>query len=110
MYLAMRGYRTANVPLINGVEPPNELFEIDRRKVVGLTLDPERLVTYRRSREKNMGSGTSISYSDPKQIVRDVEFAHRIVRRGHFASIDVSNKPIEESANEVVAWVGAPPG
>jgi regulator of PEP synthase PpsR (kinase-PPPase family) len=110
MYLAMRGYKTANVPLIKGVEPPNELFEIDRRRVVGLTLDPERLVAYRRRRQKDLGSGTSISYSDPKQIVRDLEFARRIVRRGRFASIDVSMKPIEESANEVVAWVGAAPG
>jgi len=110
MYLAMRGYRTANVPLIDGVEPPKELFEIGRRKVVGLTLDPERLVAYRRTREKGLGSGPSISYSDPKRIVRDLEFAHRIVRRGRFASIDVSMKPIEESATEVVAWVGAAPG
>jgi regulator of PEP synthase PpsR (kinase-PPPase family) len=110
MYLAMRGYKTANVPLINGVEPPNELFEIDRRKVVGLTLDPERLKAYRRTREKDLGSGSLVSYSDPKLIVRDLDFAHRIVRRGRFASIDVSMKPIEESANEVVAWVGAAPG
>ena len=110
MYLAMRGYKTANVPLINGVEPPNELFEIDRRRVVGLTLDPERLVAYRRRRQKDLGSGTSISYSDPKQIVRDLEYAHGIVRRGRFASVDVSMKPIEESANEVVSWVGAARG
>jgi regulator of PEP synthase PpsR (kinase-PPPase family) len=110
MYLAMRGYKTANVPLINAVEPPKGLFEIDRRRVVGLTLDPERLVAYRRRRQKDLGSGASISYSDPKQIVRDLEFARRIVRRGRFASIDVSMKPIEESANEVVAWVGAAPG
>jgi len=73
-------------------------------------LDPDRLVAYRRRRQKDLGSGTSISYSDPKQIVRDLEFARRIVRRGRFASIDVSVKPIEESANEVVAWVGAAPG
>jgi regulator of PEP synthase PpsR (kinase-PPPase family) len=109
MYLAMRGYKTANVPLINEVEPPKELFEIDRRRVVGLTLDPERLVAYRRRRQKDLGPGTPISYSDPKQIVHDLEFARRIVRRGRFASIDVSMKPIEESANEVVAWVGAVP-
>jgi regulator of PEP synthase PpsR (kinase-PPPase family) len=109
MYLAMRGYKTANVPLIEGVEPPDELFEIDRRRVVGLTLDPDRLAVYRRTREKGLGSGPSISYSDPRRILRDLEFARRIVRRGRFASIDVSKKPIEESADEVVAWVGAPP-
>ena len=110
MYLAMQGYKTANVPLINGVEPPNELFEIDRRRVVGLTLDPERLVAYRRTREKGMGSGPLISYSDLKLVARDLDFARQIFRRGRFASIDVSMKPIEESANEVVSWVGAAPG
>jgi len=110
MYIAMHGYKTANVPLINGMEPPDELFKIDRRRVVGLTLDPERLVAYRRRRQQDLGSGASTSYSDPKQIVRDLECARRIVQRGRFASIDVSMKPIEESASEVIALVGDAPG
>jgi hypothetical protein len=103
MYLAMRGYKTANVPLVNGIEPPAELFEIDRRRVVGLTLETERLVGYRRQRQPRLGASASTVYSDPREILSDLEFARRVFRRGRFSVVDVTSKPIEESANEVVA-------
>jgi hypothetical protein len=105
MYLAMRGYRTANVPLVNGIEPPAELYEIDRRRVVGLTLEPERLVAYRRQRQPNLGVSASTVYSDPREVLSDLEFARRVFRRGRFGVVDVTSKPIEESANEVVALI-----
>jgi hypothetical protein len=105
MYLAMRGYKTANVPLVTDMDPPDELFQIDRRRVVGLTLEPERLVTYRRQRQPQLGATASTAYSDPKEIFRDLEHAREVFRRGRFSTVDVTNKPIEESANEVVALV-----
>ena len=106
MYLAMRGYKTANVPLVNGIDPPTELYEIDRRRVVGLTLETERLVAYRRQRQPHLGASASTIYSDPREILSDLEFARRVFRRGRFGVVDVTNKPIEESANEVVALIG----
>jgi hypothetical protein len=105
MYLAMRGYKSANVPLVEGLEPPDQLFTIDRRRVVGLTLDPERLVAYRRQRQQDLGVGASTAYSDPRLIVRDLEFANRIMKRGRFATIDVTVRPVEESAGEVIALI-----
>ena len=47
MYLGYLGYKTANVPLVRGIEPPGKLFQIDRAKIVGLTIDPERLAQIR---------------------------------------------------------------
>jgi len=105
MYLAMRGYKTANVPLVNGIEPPAELYEIDRRRVIGLTLETERLVAYRRQRQPHLGASASTVYSDPREILSDLEFARRVFRRGRFGVVDVTSRPIEESANEVVALV-----
>jgi len=105
MYLAMRGYKTANVPLVKDMEPPDQLFRIDRRRVVGLTLEPERLVFYRRQRQPQLGATGSTTYSDPKEIFHDLEHARQVFRRGRFSTVDVTNKPIEESANEVVALV-----
>jgi regulator of PEP synthase PpsR (kinase-PPPase family) len=105
MYLAMRGYKTANVPLVNGIDPPAELYEIDRRRVVGLTLETERLVAYRRQRQPQLGASASTVYSDPREILSDLEFARRVFRRGRFGVVDVTSKPIEESANEVVALI-----
>jgi regulator of PEP synthase PpsR (kinase-PPPase family) len=105
MYLAMRGFKTANVPLVKQVAPPQELFEVDRSKVVGLSVDPERLLSFRRRRQRDLGHAASTSYSDPREIYEDLEHALEIFRKGRFAFIDITNKPIEESASEVVALV-----
>ena len=105
MFLAMRGLKTANIALVDGIEPPAQLFEIDRRRVVGLTLDPDRLVTYRRRRQQHLGAAAPTDYSDPKVILRDLEHSREVFRAGRFACIDVTSKPIEESAKEVIALV-----
>ena len=68
-------------------------------------LEPERLVSYRRQRQPQLGATASTTYSDPKEIFQDLEHARGVFRRGRFSTIDVTNKPIEESANEVVALV-----
>lgn len=105
MYLAMRGFKTANVALINGIEPPRELFETDRNRVVGLLLEPDQLVTARRRRQQNLGASAPTGYSDPKVILQDLEHSRKVFRTGRFACVDVTSKPIEESANEVIALV-----
>lgn len=105
MYLAMRGYKTANVPLVKGVETPHELFEIEHGRVVGLTLEPEPLLAFRRRRRQHLGGEGLEAYADPREVVGDLEHALAVFRRGHFATIDVTAKPIEESASEVVAVV-----
>ena len=76
-----------------------------RERVVGLTLDPERLVSFRRRRQQGLGSGAAPVYSDPREVFKDLEHARSIFRRGRFMTVDVTSKPIEESANEVVAAV-----
>ncbi|MFV2072796.1 MAG: pyruvate, water dikinase regulatory protein [Thermoanaerobaculales bacterium] len=105
MYLAMRGYKTANVPLVKNIEPPAELFDIKRGRVVGLTLDPDRLVSYRRRRQRDLGASDSTAYSDPREIFQEIEYAREVFRKGRFSTIDITAKPIEESADEVVALV-----
>lgn len=105
IYLAMRGFKTANVPLVKGIEPPPQLFEVPRGRVVGLTLDPDLLVSFRRQRHGGLGRGAPRTYADPREIFQDLEFARSIFRKGRFATVDVTSKPIEESANEVVSAV-----
>mgnify|MGYP001819001229 FL=1 len=110
MYLAMRGFKAANVALISGIEPPQELFEVDRHRVIGLTLEPDRLVAYRRRRQQDLGVSAPTDYSDPKVILQDLEYSRQVFRSGRFACVDVTSKPIEESANEVVALVAGNTG
>ena len=66
MYLGYMGYKTANVPIVQGIEPPAELFEIDPAKIVGLTIDADRLAEIRQARVRHIagaGAGTTPSWS-----------------------------------------------
>jgi hypothetical protein len=105
MYLAMRGFKVANVPLVRGIDPPEELFEIERGRVVGLSIEPGRLQAFRRQRQANLGPSAPTSYSQSREVFEDLEYARSIFRKGRFGVVDVTDKPIEESANDVVALV-----
>lgn len=105
MYLAVQGWKAANVPLIPGVTPPKELFEIDHRRVVGLTVEPGQLVHYRRRRQRGLGLSGQTAYADPEGLYEEVEYARRIFQQGRFAVVDITDRPIEECANEIVAQV-----
>lgn len=106
MYLSTLGWKVANVPLMQNVTPPAKLFEIDYRRVVGLMIDPGQLVTYRTRRQQNLGTGSNHSaYVNPEKLVEELEFARQIFRRGKFAVVNTTDKPIEETANEVLTHV-----
>src|SRR5437870_12277414 len=70
MYLGYLGHKTANVPLVKGIEPPAELYQVDPLKVVGLTIDAERLADIRSARAQHMGSGKK--YADLLQIYEEL--------------------------------------
>ena len=104
MYLGYLGYKTANVPVIKGIEPPAELFEIDPANVVGLTIDAERLAEIRTARARHMGAGKK-QYAELLQIYEELEHAAAIHRRLGCPVIEVSELSIEETAHRVVRIV-----
>ncbi|MCK7576840.1 MAG: kinase/pyrophosphorylase [Chromatiales bacterium] len=69
LYLASLGWKVANVPLVGG-EPPPELFQLHRRRVVGLTIEPDQLLAHRRWRERRLKVSLSGSYSNPLKTAR----------------------------------------
>jgi hypothetical protein len=106
VYLANRGWRVANVPLVLGVEPPANLFELPKRRVVGLIIRPERLADLRRVRMERLGT-RSIGYADLEHINKEVAYSYQVFeRRRDWPLVDVTAKPIEETAAEVVTLVG----
>jgi hypothetical protein len=105
IYLSVLGWKVANVPLVREVPPPKELFEIDRRRVVGLIIDVDVLVQHRRWRHLGFTGMGGHAYTDPELLYEEVEVARRVCRRGGFTVINVTNKPIEESADEVIAQI-----
>jgi len=105
MYLAMMGWKVANVPLVLEVPPREELFQLDRRRVVGLLLDPDQLLHHREHRQRTLRMSKTDDYCNPKRLYEEIQAARRVFQRGGFESIDVTGKPIETTAFQVVAQI-----
>ena len=107
MYLAVLGWKVANIPVIKGREFPPELRRVKRRRIIGLIIDPDQLVFHRRSRQRLMGGTLPAEYTDPTEIHHEVEYARRLYRDHGFRVIDVTQKPLETTADEILNLVGA---
>jgi regulator of PEP synthase PpsR (kinase-PPPase family) len=104
MYLGYLGYKTANVPIVKGIEPPAELFAIDAAKVVGLTIGPDRLAEIRRERARLM-RGARQSYAGIVEIYEELDQAAAVHRRLGCPVIDVTELSVEETAQRVIRLV-----
>jgi regulator of PEP synthase PpsR (kinase-PPPase family) len=104
MYLGYLGYKTANVPVVKGIEPPSELFSVDPAKIVGLTIDAERLADIRRVRVRNMG-GSNRNYAELLAIYAELDEAAALHRRLGCPVLDVSDLSIEETAHRIIRLV-----
>lgn len=105
MFLAYRGWRVANVPIVLGIDPPAELFAADPSRVVGLTARPAWLEGVREMRARRMSAGAAFDYAQIPHIKEELRFCQDIFDRGGWSVVDVSHKAIEETAAEVVAIV-----
>ena len=105
IYLAFRGWLVANVPIVLRTSPPSTLFDLPPERVFGLTVNPTRLAEMRKVREKRLGGATG-QYADPDHVRREVAYALNIFRGQHgWSIVDVTDKPIEETAAEILALV-----
>ena len=104
MYLGYLGYKVANVPIVRGIDPPKELFEIDRAKIVGLTIDAERLSEIRQVRARLMRLSKG-AYSELTGIYEELEQAAAVHRQLGCPVVDVSELSIEETAQRVLRLV-----
>jgi regulator of PEP synthase PpsR (kinase-PPPase family) len=104
MYLGYLGHKTANVPIVKGIEPPAELFKIDPSKIVGLTLEASRLAEIRQARLRNMGSSRR-RYAELSEIYEELEQATAVQRRLGCPVIEVSELSIEETAHRIIRIV-----
>lgn len=102
IYLAHRGWKVANVPIVHGINPPQELLEIDPSRVVGLVIEPQRLLELRTARLVNLRQNPRSDYADYEQIEEEIRAAKRMFRRNRWAIVDVSTRAVEETANEVL--------
>lgn len=83
IYLAQKGYKVANVPIVMNLDLPRTLFQVDPEKVFALTINPVVLQTIRRARAKSLGFGneTWSNYSEMQHVKRELEFASKIFKQ-----------------------------
>jgi len=105
VYMSMFGWKVANVPIVNGVEPPPELFKVDPRRVFGLYININYLISQRQKRVAHIGNFTNESYLDIDNVREEIKYANFIFEKGKFTKINVTNKPVETSANEIIGFI-----
>tara|TARA_B100000949_G_C14051838_1_gene353910 strand:- start:182 stop:667 length:486 start_codon:yes stop_codon:yes gene_type:complete len=102
IYLANRGIKAANIPIILDVELPKELTTTTSPLVVGLINDERNLLQVRRNRLRMLNEENSNSYVDPEVIAREVIFAKRLFTEQNWPVIDISRRSIEETAAGII--------
>jgi regulator of PEP synthase PpsR (kinase-PPPase family) len=104
-YLAQRGFRVANVPIVMGIPLPRELFAIPQHRVYGLTIDLASLVRIRRARLKQLNMPLDSTYGMKEHIIKELKYAWKIFRGNPtWPVVDVSQKAIEETAS-IIQWI-----
>jgi len=102
IYLAFKGWRVANVPIILGLEPSKKIFSLTDVHVFGLTTSPRNLAELRSVRDLYLGGSTGY-YSELDYVRSELRYAGKIFERIHGCQvIDVTNKPIEEIASDIL--------
>ncbi len=101
-YLAYRGIRAANVPLIPGSEPPTQLIQIDPNRVVALMMNPHRLQNIREARRGAIRAAQLREYANLRSIAKELREAQAMIDQYGWQSIDVSYMAVEEVASEII--------
>jgi hypothetical protein len=106
MYLGYLGYKTANVPLVPAIAPPEELFTVDRWRVVGLTMEPQQLQVIRNQRVRAMGGfGTRDGYADLAKIFDELDEVTAIQRKLGCPIVDTTGVALEELSSRILDLV-----
>lgn len=110
IYLAYRGWKVANIPMVSPRVLPAELLGADKRKVVALTIKPSRLQRIRMERQHNLGDTYLGNYTDLDRLKEEVIYARRLYEEFGCPILDVTYKSIEETATEVMRIIYAQMG
>jgi regulator of PEP synthase PpsR (kinase-PPPase family) len=102
IYLAHRGVKAANVPLVPHRPPPEQLFNLRHAQVIGLTVSPDRLIQIRRNRLLSLKEDRDSSYIDHEAVREEVVRARRLYERQGWPVIDVTRRSVEETAAQVI--------
>jgi regulator of PEP synthase PpsR (kinase-PPPase family) len=106
IYLANRGIKAANVPIVPGCPVPPELMQARHPLVVGLTKDPGQLIQIRRNRLRLLAQDEQTDYVDPESVREEVAQARRLCAEHNWPVLDVTRRSIEETAAAIIQLLG----
>lgn len=104
MYLSMLGWKVANVPIVQYVQPPESLFKVDKRRIVALQISPAQLIAHRKWRQMRLGVDEGL-YTDREVVLEELRAYNHFIYLNGFPTIDVTDKPIETTGDEVVSAI-----
>ena len=104
MILATKNFKVANLPLVPESKLPQELFEVDPDRVIGLVIDPDKLSNIRAERTKTMGIVGESKYFDKERIREELAYAKEVFKDLDCKVIDVTENTIEQTATEIVQY------
>lgn len=102
IYLAREGWKVANIPVVQDIPLPQELFYADQRKIVGLVIDPEKLASRRKARLRHLGQESS-PYADIENVTQELDYSKNLFRKNRWPLINVTNRAVEEVAVDILA-------
>ena len=103
IYLANRGYKTSNIPLINKDSLPNILKKNPKITcIIGLTTEPKRLMDIRKNRMSSLKEKENINYTDFEKVSKEIEEAKKIFKKYNWPTVDVTRKSVEETAASII--------
>ncbi len=102
IYLAYRGFKTANIPFVYGQKLPEIIETLEKPMIVGLLLSPDRLIEIRKNRIAGMNDASNYNYIDYDQVTLEVREAKKIYQQHNWPIIDVTKKSVEETAANII--------
>lgn len=108
IFLSHKGWKVANIPVVLNTPLPEELFKIDQRRVVGLTIDPASLTRIRKKRLEKFGQDPGGEYANIAHIQAELEYARELFKQNRrWPVFDVTDRALEETAAEIVRVVAS---
>ena len=107
IYLSFRGWKVANIPLVLGIPLPDDLKEVDNRKIIGLTIDINNLIRIRKNRLKKFGWNFNREYADKAHILKEMNYSREVFDKYRWPVVNVTDRALEETAGEVIRIIRA---
>ena len=101
--LAFKNYKVCNIPILPEVEVPSELYKVDNKKIIGLIIDSDKLNNIREDRMAKIG--LQLGYSDDFRIEKELDYAKKIMNKIGCKIINVTDKTIDETSNEIISYI-----